>query len=95
MPKLGLFHENERHLPYDFDDLIASDPHRPCLIYAARGDRHADPQVVDASMRQVRSRMSALTFIHAEDVNRFQSNQHAMLLDWLRRLDPDEDPPGS
>lgn len=85
LPKLGLFHEREKIVSYDFDDLLTSFSVIPHLIYSAQRDRHVDAQDVVACIQQ--SMGKKLTFIQADDVNRFQSEQHSVLMDWLQTLE--------
>ena len=83
-PKLGLFLGNEQTIPYDYHDLLNAISPRPCLVYSARRDRHVDSADVGASVSRVKS--PALRFVQADDVNRFQSAQHKIVLEWLETL---------
>jgi len=85
LPKLGLFDRNEEKIPYDFDELLKSASTKPILIYSALHDRGVDSDEVEACVQRAGS--GALTFIHAEDVNRFQSSQHKVLIDWLASIE--------
>ena len=85
LPKLGLFDGNEDEIPYDFDDLLKSSSSKPMLIYSALRDRSADPVEVEASVKRAGS--GEITFIQADDVNRFQSSQHEVLVDWLSSIE--------
>ncbi len=80
-PKLGLFHGREPAVPYDYEDLLGAIAPRRCLVYSAKRDRHVDPDDVRACLAKAKAR--SLTFITADDVNRFQSAQHGVLLPWL------------
>jgi dienelactone hydrolase len=82
-PKLGLFDGREAEIPYDYDEILAGLAPRPSLIYAAEHDRHATFSDVEACAANAKN--EGLTFIAADDVNRFQSAQHAVFLEWLRR----------
>lgn len=87
LPKLGLFHQREQDIPYDFVDLLKSISDRPCLVYSATNDRHVTPSDVVAAVNQAKLQAGEnLQFHHARDVNRFQLDQHKVLLDWLARI---------
>ena len=85
LPKLGLFHGREADVPYDYGDLLDSFSLRPCLVYSATRDRHCDSQAVAECVNQSGGQRR-VSFIQSNDVNRFQSDQHAVLLNWLRSL---------
>ncbi|NIP97373.1 MAG: hypothetical protein GWO24_29630, partial [Akkermansiaceae bacterium] len=57
---------------------------RPCLVYSAKRDRQVDSNEVRACLGRANS--PTLTFVHSDDVNRFQASQHAILLEWLQSL---------
>lgn len=87
LPKLGLFHQREQDIPYDFTELLQSVSDRPCLVYSATNDRHVTPSDVVAAVNEARLQASEnLQFNHAQDVNRFQTDQHQILLEWLTRI---------
>lgn len=87
LPKLGLFHEREKVIPYDFVDLLKSISDRPCLVYSATNDRQVTPSDVVAAVNEAKMRAGGiLQFHHVQDVNRFQSDQHKILLEWLARI---------
>jgi len=83
-PKLGLFHSRESEIPYDYDDLIRAVAPRPCLVYSAKKDRHVNADDVAACAARCAS--PTLQFVHADDVNRFQSAQQKVFLDWLSEI---------
>ncbi len=89
VPKLGLFHENEPEIPYDYDDVLALIAPRPCLVVAPEFDRHADHDDVKACMAKARSFWSKedagdqLRFLTPEDYSRFEAEQHEPIIDWL------------
>ncbi len=90
VPRLGLFQDRPASIPYDFQDLLRLIAPRPCLIVSPRRDRDADVDDVLAAVGEVRSqlaqsgRVDRLTHRVPDDVNRFQSDQHRVLIDWLR-----------
>ncbi len=86
LPKLGLFHGKEPSLPYDYDDLLGALGQRPCLVYSARKDRHADADEVAVCVARAQSKSSQIKLIQADDVNRFQSRQHQLLMEWLKSI---------
>jgi pimeloyl-ACP methyl ester carboxylesterase len=91
-PKLGLFEGREADLPYDSDDLLRSIAPRPCLIVAPARDRDHPVDHVRACVERARCAWpegpaaTGLTALYPDDIGRFQSAQHRMLLDWLPRL---------
>jgi hypothetical protein len=84
LPKLGLFHGREEKIPYDFDGLLKSSSSKPTLIYSALRDRGANASEVEACVN--RAGKGSINFIQADDVNRFQSSQHQVLIDWLTSM---------
>ena len=91
---MGLFHDHEGEIPYDFDDLLALIAPRPCLVYSPKRDRDADFEDVLACVDRARRAWQAsvrpdfLTHLAPDDVNRFQSDQQKVFLDWCRNLPP-------
>lgn len=83
-PKLGLFLGKEASIPYDYDELLKSIAPRPTLVYSATKDRQVDPAAVRLCLGRVK-RPTLATEI-AEDVNRFQAAQHAVLAKWLETI---------
>ena len=88
-PKLGLFHDREADIPYDFDDVLALIAPRPCLIVSPQRDRfatHADAVACVSKAREAwttRGAAGQLTHLTPDDISRFQKDQHSQLLDWL------------
>ena len=93
-PKLGLFHGRENEIPYDFDDVLALVAPRPCLIYTPTRDRDVDYDDVVACVGRageawkVGDKADGLTHLTPDDINRFQSAQHDLFLQWLRKHRP-------
>jgi len=89
-PLLGLFHGREREIPYDFDDVLALIAPRPCLVVSPTRDRDADPADIATCLARARKawaakgQADALTHLTPDDINRFQSAQHALFLKWHR-----------
>jgi len=87
-PLLGLFHGREQEIPYDFDDVLELIAPRPCLIVSPKRDREADfDDVVQHANKarkewETKGRADALTHLTPDDINRFQTDQHAMFLQW-------------
>ena len=98
LPKLGLFEDREDELPYDYDDLLGRIAPRPCLIVAPQRDRDHPVDAVRACVNQAAdawpdgSAHRGLTALYPDDINRFQSAQHAQFLAWLERLEEPAQP---
>ena len=92
LPRLGLFEGDQRRIPYDYDDLLALIAPRSCLVYAPRRDRFADFAEVGSCLDEARKGWAAdgcaetLTVRTPDDINRFQSAQQALFLEWLRQV---------
>ena len=86
IPKLGLYHQRESTIPYDYDDVIALVTGRKCLIYAPTRDRFADPKDVTSCIEKAKASwqgVDALTFERPDDICRFQRTQQDALVRWL------------
>jgi pimeloyl-ACP methyl ester carboxylesterase len=87
-PLLGLFHDHEQDIPYDFQDVLALIAPRPCLVVSPKRDREADFSDVVRCVNEARKAWQAkgqpemLTHLIPDDINRFQAEQHAMFLQW-------------
>ena len=94
LPRLGLFEGNQRQIPYDYDDVLALVAPRPCLVYAPKRDRFADFAEVAACLDKAKKAWAAdgcpenVTVRTPNDVNRFQSEQQAVFLEWLPKVAP-------
>ena len=88
LPKLGLFHDREHEIPYDYADLLRLVAPRRCLIVSPTRDRHADFADVWACLDyagrawNIVGRSEALTHLMPDNINRFQSPQHETFLRW-------------
>ncbi len=89
-PKLGLFRGREEELPYDFRDVLVLIAPRPCLVVSPSRDRYAVAQEVAGEVEWARRGWESadarpwLVQLVPDDVNRFQSAQHRVFLDWAR-----------
>ncbi|HUT25206.1 MAG TPA: alpha/beta fold hydrolase [Sumerlaeia bacterium] len=91
-PRLGLFHNREDEIPYDFDDVLSLIAPRACLIVSPKRDREADFEDVKACVArarqawEARGSAAALTHLTPDDVNRFQAEQHEAFIRWFEAL---------
>lgn len=88
IPKLGLYHQQESTIPYDYDDVLALIADRKCLIYAPAGDRFVAPTDVKSCIEKAKASFQdadALTFECPDDICRFQRTQQDALLQWLEK----------
>jgi dienelactone hydrolase len=89
VPKLGLFEGREAEIPYDYEDLLRQIAPRPCLIVAPLRDRNHPVDQVRSSVERANQAWAdvpteaGLTALYPEDVCRFQTAQHRIVLDWL------------
>lgn len=90
-PRLGLFHNREHDLPFDFDDLFALIAPRPALVVSPLHSRDADAGEVGRCMDQARTHYpnpAALTHRTPNDYCRFQTDQHTQFIEWLGSVAP-------
>jgi len=91
-PQLGLFRGREKELPYDFNDILSLIAPRSCLVVSPKYDREADSveitRCVDIARDVWKAQNAECTLTHfvSEDYNRFQSCQHYIFLDWIKRV---------
>jgi dienelactone hydrolase len=93
LPRLGIYQDRENELPLDYDDILPLVARRPCLLVTPKRDRFADHAAVAETIRSVQANSDNITWRATDDVNRFQSDQHKVFLDWVRDLtaaSPDE-----
>jgi pimeloyl-ACP methyl ester carboxylesterase len=86
IPKLGLYHQQESKIPYDYDDLLKLMAGRKCLIHAPMRDRFADPADVRSCYERARAwfpEPDTLTIECPDDICRFQRAQQDALVRWL------------
>jgi pimeloyl-ACP methyl ester carboxylesterase len=92
LPRLGLYDGREKDLPYDMEDVLALIAPRPCLIVSPMHDREADLGDIKACVETARAvwramgAPDALTHRRPDDYNRFQGEQQAMFLDWIKAV---------
>ncbi len=87
-PRLGLYGGRESDIPYDFEDILSLIAPRPVQIVSPVYDREADVDDIAACVekaRRGRGKDWLVEHLVPEDYNRFQSPQHAILLDWLKK----------
>jgi dienelactone hydrolase len=89
-PLLGLFDGHEQDIPFDVDDLLRQVAPRPCLVVAARRDRHADVDDVTSCVEAARDAWPVgsargLVFETPDTINHFQTPMQERALEWLRR----------
>ncbi len=80
LPRLGLFAGRESEGPVGLEDLLEAIAPRPCLLVAPRHDREIEADAVAAAAAGA---PPGLTLLTPDDYNRFQSDQHRVVLDWL------------
>ncbi|HIB91279.1 TPA: hypothetical protein EYN09_01610 [Candidatus Poribacteria bacterium] len=89
-PLLGIFHEDQEKIPYDFGDILSLISPRPCLIASPEHDQEADfddiINCVESIRREWVESPEFLTHLTPNDVNRFQADQHEMFLDWINKV---------
>lgn len=91
IPKLGMFAENPEKTPVDFGEVLKLVDPRPCLIASPTRDRfarHDDVKLVIQTAKTSKLwETDGLSWSEPDDVQRFQSKQHAVFLEWLKSLD--------
>lgn len=88
LPKLGLFEGRERDIPYDADDLLARIAPRPSLLISPLRDRTVSHEAVLDCVTRGRKRSprpDSITLHTPDDINRLQTAQQDMILDWLKK----------
>jgi len=90
LPKLGLYHNNEAKIPYDYEDVIQMISPRDVLIYAPINDRFADSNdisiCIDKAQKAWKDK-SKFEFRNPEDICRFQKDQQDVVVEWLNRIE--------
>jgi pimeloyl-ACP methyl ester carboxylesterase len=88
LPKLGLYHEEESKIPFDYEDIIRLIAPRKCLIYSPARDRYANiADVMDciAKASAAWDCNGGLVFKSPDDICRFQRDQQDVLVSWLEQ----------
>ncbi len=89
IPKLGLYHNNEAKIPYDYDDILRMIAPRKCLIYSPARDRFGDIEDIKNCMSKAKTAWKDagdLVFLSPDDICRFQSDQQDVVLQWLDQV---------
>lgn len=89
LPKLGLYHQKESTIPYDYVELIALIAPRKCLVYSPKRNRFADSEDVKACVDMAKVSWedgNGLTFISPDDICRFQRDQQDAAVRWLEAV---------
>lgn len=89
VPKLGLYHEKEATIPYDYEDILSLISPRNCLIYSPTLDRFTHNEDVKECFKKAKSSSQdgdALTFLNPNDICRFQRDQQDALVGWLMEV---------
>jgi len=89
IPKLGLFHQKESMIPYDYDDIIEMIAPRKCLVYSPEQDRFNDIDDVKQCITKAKKSWineRDFSFICPKDICRFQKDQQDVALTWLQNV---------
>jgi len=89
LPKLGLYHNKETAIPYDYEDVIQLIAPRDVLIYAPLRDRFSDPADIKTCIGKAQKAWDdkdKVEFQHPDDICRFQKDQQDAFLEWLHRI---------
>jgi len=89
IPKLGLYHQRESAIPYDYEEVIGMIAPRKCLIYSPARDRFSDIEDIKQCVMKARTswqNKDALAFSNPDDICRFQRDQQDALLRWLETI---------
>ena len=90
VPKLGLYHNNEAKIPYDYEDVIEMISPRDVLIYAPVKDRFTDSHDINICIDKAQKAWkdkSKLEFSTPDDICRFQKDQQDVVVEWLNRIE--------
>ncbi len=89
LPRLGFFVGKESHVPYDFDEVLASIAPRPVLVIAPLHDKDAIHPDIHECIGQVRnvynlySSPGNIELFSPDDYNRFSPEMREKMFDWL------------
>jgi hypothetical protein len=86
LPKLGLYHQKESEIPFDYDDVIQMIAPRNCLVYAPLHDRFTDAKDIRECIGKAQkawSNKGTLQCLNPDDICRFQKDQQDILIEWL------------
>jgi hypothetical protein len=90
LPKLGLFHEREDAIPYDYDDVIKMIAPRKVLIYAPLKYRFSDAEDIKNCIIKVQVAWTGknnIQFKNPDDICRFQKEQQDVVVEWLDKME--------
>ena len=89
LPRLGFFVGNESHVPYDFDEILASIAPRPVLVIAPLLDKDAIHKDIKQCVEQVRNVYNLyktsgnIELFSPDDYNRFSPEMREKMYSWL------------
>ncbi len=89
LPKLGLYHNRESEIPYDYDDVIGLISPRNVLIYSPLRDRFTDINDINNCIKKSRKSWgenNGFQFLSPDDICRFQKDQHEIFIKWLEKM---------
>ena len=87
LPKLGLYHDTETEIAYDYEDLIKMISPRNILIYSPKNDRFADTETINNCVEKIQlesQNKDYLEYKNPDDFSRFQKDQEDVVMEWLR-----------
>lgn len=84
LPRLAVFAGREAAGPVGLDDVLGLIAPRPCLLWAPQFDREIDFRQVATDAESAVS-SPGFTLLLPEDYNRFQADQHEIVLQWLAK----------
>jgi pimeloyl-ACP methyl ester carboxylesterase len=88
-PKLGLYHQKESTIPYDYDDVIRMIAPRKCLIYSPERDRFSDIGDIRKCIARAETAWRdtvGFVFRSPDDICRFQRDQQDVVVRWLDQV---------
>lgn len=92
LPRLGFFIGEERRIPYDFDEILASIAPRPLFIIAPSWDQYSDIEDIKLCVDEVKNvydlfdAKNKLEIFIPEDYNRFSPEMQLKIIEWLEEL---------
>lgn len=89
VPKLGLYHNREAKIPYDYDDLFQMIAPRNVLVYAPLRDRFSDAGDIKNCIEKSQKAWKYednLEFRNPDDICRFQKEQQDIVVEWLGKI---------
>ncbi len=89
LPRLGFFVKNEKHIPYDFHEILAAIAPRPVLIIAPTWDQYASFPDVRNCVNEVRKvydlykQEEKIELFAPEDYNHFTEDMKNKVVSWM------------